>query len=121
MIITKKIEDGRVFVVANQYYLNEMGLTNKVPEIWTDTEIYVELEEFCNKVTRIECFLGGGIMICENSKHEESKVFAFGTNQHGELGIGSREQCHSPTELASLRGKKIQQISAGAYHVLALV
>ncbi|MDR1426980.1 MAG: Ig-like domain repeat protein [Bifidobacteriaceae bacterium] len=51
------------------------------------------------------------------------KVYAFGDNQYGQLGIGSTVRPASPTlvpALSNLSSDKVVQISAGVNHTLAL-
>ena len=50
-----------------------------------------------------------------------AKVWGFGHNHHGQLGVESREEIvWTPTEVDSLNGLPISYISAGTSHSLAL-
>ncbi len=54
---------------------------------------------------------------------EDGKVYAWGYNNHGQLGNGSTNNSLSPVPVAAggvLAGKTVVAISAGAYHSLAL-
>ena len=53
----------------------------------------------------------------------DGSLFAWGMNQHGQLGTGDRETRPSPTlveAVGALAGKRIMAIAAGSYHSLAL-
>jgi alpha-tubulin suppressor-like RCC1 family protein len=47
-------------------------------------------------------------------------LWAFGRNDFGQLGIGSRENAWRPQEVKGLLSRKIVQVAAGCYHTLAL-
>ena len=48
------------------------------------------------------------------------RVFAFGANSCGQLGLGHRAQASSPEELTSLRGAGVTTLAAGCTHSLSL-
>ena len=51
----------------------------------------------------------------------DGRVFAWGSNTSGQLGIASREEFAStPVELKSLRGLPLSQVVCGGYHSFGL-
>ena len=50
----------------------------------------------------------------------EGRLYAWGSNKYGQLGLGDRENRFSPTELSFFKTKKVKQIEVGNYHNLAL-
>ncbi len=53
-------------------------------------------------------------------KHSKIYYYSWGTNDHGQLGIGTFDSQAYPTEIKKLRGKDIQKIAAGASFTLFL-
>lgn len=53
-------------------------------------------------------------------KHGKIKYYSWGTNDHGQLGIGTFESQAYPTEIRKLRGKDVCQFAAGASFTLFL-
>ncbi len=51
-----------------------------------------------------------------------AQVFAFGRNNHGQLGLGSTVDATVPRALGQggLRGKRVTQLAAGFYHTICL-
>jgi len=47
------------------------------------------------------------------------RVCAWGRGEDGQLGLGSAEEKHAPTEVAALRGKKLTSVACGADHTTA--
>ena len=51
----------------------------------------------------------------------DGRVFAWGSNTSGQLGVASREEFAStPVELKSLRGLPLSQVVCGGYHSFGL-
>ena len=51
----------------------------------------------------------------------DGRVFAWGSNTSGQLGIASREEFAStPVELKTLRGLPLSQVVCGGYHSFGL-
>lgn len=70
-------------------------------------------------VTDIEC--GGYHTVAKVEKHgKKPSYYAWGTNDHGQLGIGTFDSQSFPVEIKKLRGKDITQIAAGASFTLFL-
>lgn len=70
-------------------------------------------------VVDVEC---GGYhtiaVVC--GKDNEKKYYSWGTNDHGQLGIGSYESQAFPVEIKKLRGKNIVKIAGGAAFTMFL-
>lgn len=47
-------------------------------------------------------------------------VFSWGNNDHGKLGIGSKEKKHSPTVVSYLFGRNLKKLASYNEHTLAL-
>lgn len=50
----------------------------------------------------------------------DGKLFSFGENESGQLGLGHDESCVHPTLIESLKDVKISQISCGSEHAGAV-
>jgi len=48
-------------------------------------------------------------------------IYAFGRNNHGQLGTGDTEEHHSPVRVQRFEGLSIRSLAAGFYHTIALV
>ena len=48
-------------------------------------------------------------------------IYAFGRNNHGQLGTGDTEEHHSPVKVQCFVGLSIRSLAAGFYHTIALV
>ena len=51
---------------------------------------------------------------------EDGRVFAWGCNRSGELGVGDLEWRTEPTEVSALFGKVVKSLQCGGQHVIAL-
>jgi len=51
---------------------------------------------------------------------DDGKVYAWGSNSYGELGIGTTANSNAPVEVSALAGKHVVAISAGGGFALAL-
>ena len=60
-------------------------------------------------ITDISC----GTSHCIALSSVSGKVFSWGTNRYGELGIGSQEQSPNPCEMPVPRNEKFVQIACG--------
>jgi regulator of chromosome condensation len=54
--------------------------------------------------------------------HESGSVYAFGLNNHGQLGVGSTDETDGPEPVEELDGSqiKIVALKGGEHHSLAL-
>ncbi|CAI5745069.1 unnamed protein product [Peronospora destructor] len=51
---------------------------------------------------------------------DDDKVFPFGRNNHGQLGLETSVDCLSPQLISALRSKTVIKIAAGFYHSICL-
>ena len=51
---------------------------------------------------------------------EGGRLFSFGYNHQGQLGIGSTESAPLPVEVEGLRGQRVVKVSCGAHHTCVL-
>ena len=87
----------------------------------------VELQIPGEKIIDVECGVNFSIVVCGKKFNpffnafsiSENKVFSFGHNSSGRLGLGDKDDRITPTEIVSLRGKKILIISLGHTHCFA--
>uniref|UniRef100_A0A3Q2QNC1 X-linked retinitis pigmentosa GTPase regulator-like n=1 Tax=Fundulus heteroclitus TaxID=8078 RepID=A0A3Q2QNC1_FUNHE len=49
---------------------------------------------------------------------ENRKLFMFGSNNWGQLGLGSKQTVHKPTCVKALKSEKVQQVACGRNHTL---
>ena len=75
-----------------------------------------------DKYTVIDMAMGQTHMIViARTSSQETKVFATGINQYGQLGLGDTENRHCLTEITAFKGKDtIYQVGVGAFHTLFL-
>eukprot|EP01116_Phalansterium_solitarium_P019257 TRINITY_DN5320_c0_g3_i1.p1 TRINITY_DN5320_c0_g3~~TRINITY_DN5320_c0_g3_i1.p1 ORF type:complete len:463 (-),score=215.22 TRINITY_DN5320_c0_g3_i1:406-1794(-) len=52
--------------------------------------------------------------------NDKGEVYAFGRGRHGQLGLGSKEDCNVPRLIHALSGRKAVVIGAGDFHSLIL-
>ncbi|KAK1945014.1 RCC1 and BTB domain-containing protein 2 [Phytophthora citrophthora] len=52
---------------------------------------------------------------------DDGKVFPFGRNNHGQLGLETSVDCLSPQLISTLRNKNVVKIAAGFYHSVCVV
>lgn len=52
---------------------------------------------------------------------DSGKVFSWGHNEKGQLGLGDKNERELPTEVTALADQKVSQLSGGESHALALV
>ena len=50
----------------------------------------------------------------------DGKVFTWGENQYGQLGIGDKNSYNTPLHVSCLMGIPISQVSAGFFHSFIL-
>ena len=48
------------------------------------------------------------------------KVFVFGCNDYGQLGLGTKKHVSRPQRVEALLGKCVHHVSCGYYHTVAL-
>lgn len=52
---------------------------------------------------------------------DDGRVFPFGRNNHGQLGLETSVDCLSPQLISTLRNKNVVKIAAGFYHSVCVV
>lgn len=52
---------------------------------------------------------------------DDGKVYPFGRNNHGQLGLETALDCLSPQVIPSLRNKFVRKVAAGFYHSVCIV
>jgi regulator of chromosome condensation len=52
--------------------------------------------------------------------NKKGQVFAWGLNNHGQLGIGHKDNTSLPTHIPKLDGLNVIQIAGGEHHSIAL-
>lgn len=103
-------KDGSVFAFGRNDY-GQLGLGNN---------------ESARKPTRIEALQSLRIRdVTSGCYHsialtQNGKVYVWGRNNHGQLGIGTTDDCNSPARVDALAHKTVLQIAAGFYHTLVL-
>jgi len=70
-------------------------------------------------VIDVECG-GYHTIVIVRGKNNEKKYYSWGTNDHGQLGIGSFDSQAFPVEIKKLRGKNIVKIAGGAAFTMFL-
>jgi regulator of chromosome condensation len=65
----------------------------------------------------IDIFCGGQTSFY---KDKDSKIYAFGLNNHGQLGIGNKETSSFPTQIKKFEGINVIDINGGEHHSIAL-
>lgn len=69
-------------------------------------------------ITSISCGADHSVALAS-----DGTLFAWGANDHGQLGIGTTVMCNTPVAVnmsGALAGKSVVSIQAGGYHTLAL-
>ena len=52
--------------------------------------------------------------------NDKGQVFAWGMNNHGQLGIGHKESTSIPTKVLGLEGQKVVMMAGGEHHSIAV-
>ena len=52
--------------------------------------------------------------------NKKGDVFGWGLNNHGQLGIGNRQNTHLPTQIMKLSGMQVVEMAGGEHHSIAL-
>ena len=115
-IETKSIDGKMVQKEVMEYVYNTKLIAEKFL-----TPAPVEFER-PDKYKVIDMAMGQTHMIViARTPSQETKVFATGLNQYGQLGLGHRENRHCLTEITAFKGKDtIYQVGVGAFHTLFL-
>ena len=116
-------EDDRYFGFGTNYY-GQLGLGDTERRT-TPVELislkgikakFVESGlQFTVLVTGLICFVSLWLLTCFK---EDNKIFVWGINEYGELGLGDTENRTTPTELKSLTKVNVTSISCSYLAVL---
>lgn len=99
---------------SNQY--GQLGNGKKGPSLWQATPQFVDALKSRNLPSSLS--VGKDIVA---SVTIENQLFIWGNGEKGEMGVGERVlQSARPYLCVSLRSLKINQVSCGVSHVLAL-
>jgi alpha-tubulin suppressor-like RCC1 family protein len=73
------------------------------------------------KAIEVACGKYHSMCICkEGEMSEETKLFSWGLNEHGQLGLGDKITVQSPAEVISLILKRPIAVSCGEHHSFVL-
>jgi alpha-tubulin suppressor-like RCC1 family protein len=88
----------------------------------TDRKLPVPIDALAGKKIQAlslgGCGLGGGHSLALSS---DGRLWAWGDNAYGQLGIGSTTASTSPMPVTLPAGTKVRKIAAGGFHSLALM
>ncbi|MDR1614634.1 MAG: hypothetical protein LBS26_03590 [Campylobacteraceae bacterium] len=102
--------DGKVYATGDNH-LGQLGLGD-----WTDRSNFTEVTFLSDK--NITAIITGNAHSFALSN--DSKVYATGFNEYGQLGLGGNANRDNFTEVTFLSDKNITAIVAGYYHSFAL-
>ena len=68
------------------------------------------------RVKHVSCSYYHSIVACE-----DDKIFGFGRNDYGQLGLGHNDDKLRPTPIAFFHGQRVVDIACGQYHSLVSV
>ena len=69
------------------------------------------------KCTNVAAGLFFSLAVCDDANYK-GQVFAWGSNDHGQLGVGDKLMRKVPVMVTGSRSRQAEQISAGLFHVL---
>eukprot|EP01080_Neovahlkampfia_damariscottae_P008332 gene8332-156_t len=101
-------ETGKLFVCGNNKY-GQLGIGNN-----KNQKSFQELIIANEVILNIAAGANFSVVVTA------TKVYSFGYNSSGRLGLGDTNDRNVPTEIVQLQNKKIKQISLGHMHCLAL-
>lgn len=65
----------------------------------------------------IDVYCGNNASFYQNKK---GQLFAWGLNNHGQLGIGNKENTCTPTLIRELQNEQVIAVDGGEHHTIAL-
>ncbi|KUF80442.1 RCC1 and BTB domain-containing protein 2 [Phytophthora nicotianae] len=104
-------EDGAVYTFGRNDY-GQLGLGHK---LHTARPTHVESLSRM-RITQVACGCYHTLALSG-----DGKVFPFGRNNHGQLGLETTVDCLSPQLISTLRNKSVIKVAAGFYHSVCLV
>ncbi|GMF24609.1 unnamed protein product [Phytophthora fragariaefolia] len=103
-------EDGAVYTFGRNDY-GQLGLGHKMHMGRPAVQSLVRM-----RITQVACGCYHTLALSD-----DGKVFPFGRNNHGQLGLETSVDCLSPQLISSLRNKTVTKVAAGFYHSVCLV
>uniref|UniRef100_M4B473 BTB domain-containing protein n=1 Tax=Hyaloperonospora arabidopsidis (strain Emoy2) TaxID=559515 RepID=M4B473_HYAAE len=104
-------EDGAVYTFGRNDY-GQLGLGHKLH--MARPTVVESLSRV--RVVQVACGCYHTLVLSD-----DGKVFPFGRNNHGQLGLETSMDCLSPQLISSLQSKAVVKIAAGFYHSVCLV
>uniref|UniRef100_A0AAV1SZQ0 BTB domain-containing protein n=1 Tax=Peronospora matthiolae TaxID=2874970 RepID=A0AAV1SZQ0_9STRA len=104
-------EDGAVYTFGRNDY-GQLGLGHKLH--MARPTVVESLSRV--RVVQVACGCYHTLVLSD-----AGKVFPFGRNNHGQLGLETSMDCLSPQLISSLQNKVVVKIAAGFYHSVCLV
>ncbi|KAG2790486.1 hypothetical protein PC129_g780 [Phytophthora cactorum] len=104
-------EDGAIYTFGRNDY-GQLGLGHKL-HMARPTHIE-SLSRM--RITQVACGCYHTLALSD-----DGKVFPFGRNNHGQLGLETSMDCLSPQLISTLRNKTVVKVAAGFYHSVCLV
>ncbi|CAI5703247.1 unnamed protein product [Peronospora effusa] len=102
--------DGAVYTFGRNDY-GQLGLGHKL-HMFRPT-VVKSLSRM--RITQVACGCYHTLALSD-----DGKVFPFGRNNHGQLGLETSVDCLSPQLISALRSKTVTKIAAGFYHSVCL-
>ncbi|CAI5704608.1 unnamed protein product [Peronospora farinosa] len=102
--------DGAVYTFGRNDY-GQLGLGHKLH--MSRPTVVKSLSRM--RITQVACGCYHTLALSD-----EGKVFPFGRNNHGQLGLETSVDCLSPQLISALRSKTVTKIAAGFYHSVCL-
>ncbi|CAH0475830.1 unnamed protein product [Peronospora belbahrii] len=104
-------EDGAVYTFGRNDY-GQLGLGHKLH--MARPTIVKSLSRM--RINQVTCGCYHTLALSD-----DGKVFPFGRNNHGQLGLETLVDCLSPQLISSLLSKTVMKVAAGFYHSVCLV
>lgn len=107
-------EDNRVFSFGYNKH-GQLGVSTSSKMTWKPEEIPIDFLDQDESIEHIQSGMYHNILATSSGK-----VFAWGYNELGQLGVGDREMKQTPHMVLNLWGKRIKALNCGAYHSIAV-
>ena len=114
--------NGRVYTSGDP----DTGVQGRMPCLRRKLQQGLRLEAMSSRNVK-DIYTGGyhAFFKCQHKarKGQDSHTcyYAWGLNNWGQLGIGTNDQTHQPTEIRSLRDKEVNDITGGEFHTIVLL
>ena len=117
---TLALVDGKIFAWGDA----EVGILGRMPTSRRKNDQGLKVESMGVRGAVEDIFSAANhafLRKTEKKKGEtHSAIFGWGLNDNGQLGIGTTENTHLPSELKGLQGKNIKNITGGEHHTVVL-